>query len=94
MNQPVNSLVDDNLLQTLEVQHVSEDERSLGQLLVGRLDDVGEDDALLAVELPQLPGQAGAELAQPPGDEDPGHRPALLPDTGAEGPGGRHLEVN
>ena len=49
VDQPVDPLVDDDLLQTLEVQDVSEHEGSLGQLLVGRLDDVREDDALLAV---------------------------------------------
>ena len=68
-------------------------ELTLGQLLVSRLDDVREDDALLAVKLPELPGQPSAELAQPPRDEDPRHRPALLAGAGAQAPG-RHLEVN
>ena len=50
---------------------------TLGELLVCGLDDVWEDDALLPVEFPQLPGQPRPQLAEPPGDEDPGRRPAL-----------------
>ena len=71
-----------------------EESLTLGQLLVPRLDDVREDYALLAVELPQLPGQPRPQLAQPPRDEDPRPRPALAAGAGGEAPGGRDLEVN
>ena len=66
---------------------------TLGQLLVRRLDDVGEDDALLPVEFPQFPGQPRPQLAEPPGDQDPRH-PALAGGGGREAPGGRDLGVN
>ena len=70
VDEPVYPLVHNDLLQTLEVQDVGEHEGALGELLVPGLDDVGEDDAVLAVQRAQLPGEAGAELAEAACDED------------------------
>ena len=85
MHQPVYPLVHHNLLQTLEVQDVGKHKGTLGELLVPRLDDVGEDDALLTVHLPQLPGEPSAELAEAACDEDAGR---LLCRRRGQRPGG------
>ena len=70
VDEPVYPLVHNDLLQTLKVQDVGEHEGALGELLVPGLDDVGEDDAVLAVQRAQLPREAGAELAEAACDED------------------------
>ena len=57
-------------LQTFEVQHISKHKRTLGQLLIFRFDDIREDDAVVSVEFPQLPCEAGAKLTQASSDED------------------------
>lgn len=53
MYQPVYPVVDDDLLETLEVEDVGENERAVEQTVVRRFDDVGQDDVFLAVVLTQ-----------------------------------------
>ena len=64
VNQPINPLVHNNFLQALEVQNICKNKRSLGQLLILRLDDIRQDDSLLSMQLPQFPSQTSAKLSQ------------------------------
>lgn len=49
MDEPVNSVIDDDFLETLEIQDVGEDEGPTRQALLRRLDDVGQYDVLVTV---------------------------------------------